>query len=895
MPWGVKEAPASAWEDNRKRSNDIIILGKRYELVKSGDMRVINFVDNPKLDFRKVPELIARQQIPVMDRPGRPKNMEDLKKAIDYCVIHTDMTTNAYKTFLALYKKPLDQIPLSSHFCINWNGDIYQYADVASVTFHAGNANPRSIGIDMNGMLVGLHNNSPKSRDRLRRFKELQITYRALVKEKLTEKFKGQLSKEQLKRKMDDYEFQQARSMKLRGRTLRSHGYTERQYQSLIALLRLFVRELDLEKTYPMQEGGKPLPFTIESPDELKKLKGFVGHWHVANTRSDPGPGFDWEKVLAGILNESNSFPVAWKDEHRIRGARDKDRVEHAAYELARNPETARRGGTFPMGPNQTWHGGIHLYPPPLENENERRIVRAMFDGVIVAGHFEPNSRELGHNNFVLLRHDIEIPKRKAKLNEDGTLQTTKLRVFSLYMHLAPMNVSAENADKLADSEVPWVQRLRDWGNLKDNAQALQEAIGKFEKEEKERRKEEQDRLESGEEIEDLEGNRTVFLDEDEMASQEANPVPVLQVGGGYKALRNPNQVAILLSDDLEVKVLAGEGLGFVGETVGTDEEDRSPTVHVEVFCSQQAIQELDLDAHARYFRTPQRARGSDLTVRTQDILALFGERDVAPYGAIQVWPEHRLEPDTVLDFFAGSAENKVDEMEQYRSQLRKSITYHVSEWSDQVDWVATLTGGEPWGAALQQSQFQDIVKQRGLFSNEIRKFLPFIWLTEDVAGKIGLMEEGDEWDGRVYHFHPIWFLMWVTYHASKRKIRSWTRMSYREIVRRRKRQKKILEIVKKARNNEKFMLHKLDKALSHKGFYLDRKSRKPGDEAFEELRNEILARIRGELAGDEDESHGIVADVEPVFSTPKEVLQDLFELPGRSEWRRYDEDDEEA
>ena len=91
------------------------------------------------------------------------------------------------------------------------------------------------------------------------------------------------------------------------------------------------------------------------------------------------------------------------------------------------------------------------------------------------------------------------------------------------------------------------------------------------------------------------------------------------------------------------------------------------------------------------------------------------------------------------------------------------------------------------------------------------------------------------------------------------------------------------------------FCSHPRRHALSHKSFYLDRKSRKPGDDAFEELRNEILARIRGELAGDEDESHGIVADVEPVFSTPKEVLQDLFELPGRSEWRRYDEDDEEA
>ena len=879
-----------AWEDNRKRSNDIIILGKRYPLVKRGEPRVINFLDNPALDFRRLPNL----PIPaIRPRPGNPQTIEKLKEAIQFCVIHTDMAKNALQTYRFLHtKRP---IPNSTHFCINWNGDIYQYADIAATTFHAGNVNKNTIGIDMNGMLVGLHNNSPKERRRVQQFKEMQVAYRELVQQKLEEKYQGQnKSAAFIKRMMDDYEFQQPQSMKLRGSRLRSYGYTERQYQSLISLMRLLVRELDIDKTYPMLEGGRVVDFTLPE-DEHGKLKGMVAHWHLSTNRWDPGPGFDWEKVLAGIINESNAFPVAWGEGHRIRGARDKDRVEQAAYELARNPELSRRGGTYPIGPNQTWHGGIHLYPPALEKKNERRVVRAMFDGVVVAAHFEPGSRELGHNNFVLLRHDIELPKRKAKLNEDGTLQTTKLRVFSLYMHLSPMNVGDKNAANLADNEIPWVQRLYVWPKLAgDVSQALTEAIGKFEEQETRRREEEQLLLEEGEEIEDVEGNKTVYLDEDEVEELKENIDPYLKVGTGTGSLAERDSIAILVSDELEVKVLAGEGLGFVGETVGDDEDDRIPTLHVEVFCSQNAIQELDLDAHAQYFRTPQRARGSDLTVRTQDILSLFGERDRTPYGAIQVWPERRVENDVILDFFFGNGEGKTDEWERYRDQLRKSITYHVSEWSDQVDWVSTLTGGKSWGKAIAESPFQKATKSSGLFSQEIQKFLPFIWLTEDVATQVGLLEKGDEWDGRVYHFHPIWFLMWVTYHASKRRIQSWTRMSYREVLRQRRRETEILRIVTKARENEQWRQRKLEKALKNRKLYLDGKSHKPGSDEYQALREEVLARLRGDIVAEDDEGHGIVAESEPMFGSPREVLRDLFGMPGSSEWTTNDQDEDE-
>ena len=63
--------------------------------------------------------------------------------------------------------------------------------------------------------------------------------------------------------------------MKLQNSRIRAWGYTPMQYESLILLLKLFVREFDLQKTFPMTPDGKVIPHLL-SDDDAKKLKGFV-------------------------------------------------------------------------------------------------------------------------------------------------------------------------------------------------------------------------------------------------------------------------------------------------------------------------------------------------------------------------------------------------------------------------------------------------------------------------------------------------------------------------------------------------------------------------------------------------------------------------------------------
>ncbi|MEC8025251.1 MAG: N-acetylmuramoyl-L-alanine amidase [Myxococcota bacterium] len=892
----------NAWEDGQ--SNDIIILGKRVKLVKSDDSdfkRVINYLDDASLDFTRAAFQKGLPFSPVRPRKGKPSSIEDLKKTIKFTVIHTDLTEHARKTFAVLLGR--QPTPLSTHFCINWNGIIYQYADVADRTAHAGETNNESVGIDMNLMMTNLGRTS--KRKRIAAFDRLRAAYRNLAREKL--QAKG-LSGLKLKKALSKYEFEKPRSLKIQNSRIRAWGYTPIQYESLILLLKLFVRELDMKKTYPMTPDGKVIPHLLADED-TKKLHGFIGHWHLDDQRWDPGPAFDWERVLSGLQNEYNWFPLAWNEDMILQG-RDIAKAAEAAHELTRNSETARQGGTYPIGPNQTWHGGVHLYPPQPEPGRKKRYpVHAMFDGVVVAAHFEEQARDLGHNNFVLLKHRIEIPKRSAKLNDDGTLPTDNLEFFTLYMHLDSMGQLTQDAgERLADryEKLTWVKRLYEFERAQKNEDPKSEDLGRALKEYVAQRQAERDsirkKLDAGESIDAERRALIVDLDEDVAEDILRKSSNYLTVGEGTANLIDPNKVALLANQEGEgIEVLAGEWLGFTGLLPDRDNEDEWVVgVHVEVFCTEEMVELIDLDRHAEYFRTPQRARSADLTVTTEDILMIFRDASrVKPYRNIKLWPDERIAPDDIIDFFAAESRREDDANEAYREQLRRSITYHISEWSDQVDWVASLTGGQSWSRAVSDSDFRALVNQSGLFSDEVKKFLPYMWLTSDVANGVGLADGG--WDGRLYHFHPIHWVMWVTYHASSRDRTYFTPTSLRQLIVRQRRAKGIRNLVEAGREAHESgsakswrkWQRKRERVLAKRPFRFTKQRLK--QKKLREEYDALIARIDNMVFEGVDDDHGsefgVIEGAPSLYSNPKEVLDDLFQLPNRFEWE-VDRDD---
>jgi N-acetyl-anhydromuramyl-L-alanine amidase AmpD len=47
--------------------------------------------------------------------------------------------------------------------------------------------------------------------------------------------------------------------------------------------------------------------------EELKNYQGVLGHYHIQTNKTDPGPAFDWDRIIGGankiLKEESSEFP----------------------------------------------------------------------------------------------------------------------------------------------------------------------------------------------------------------------------------------------------------------------------------------------------------------------------------------------------------------------------------------------------------------------------------------------------------------------------------------------------------------------------------------------------------------------------------------------------------
>ena len=79
---------------------------------------------------------------------------------------------------------------------------------------------------------------------------------------------------------------------------------------------------------------GKLIPLKLPD-DELNNYQGVLGHYHIQTNKVDPGPAFDWERVIGGAnkILEAEIHPSAFpprggKLESRNPGIRENNRVK---------------------------------------------------------------------------------------------------------------------------------------------------------------------------------------------------------------------------------------------------------------------------------------------------------------------------------------------------------------------------------------------------------------------------------------------------------------------------------------------------------------------------------------------------------------------------------------
>jgi len=225
-----------------------------------------------------------------------------LQSVVDQFVIHFDVCGTSRTCFLVLQ----DDRDLSVHFMLDLDGTVYQTLDLKERARHATISNNRSIGVEIAN--IGAYPVGGKNPFaqwyRTNAAGETIIT----IPERFgdggirTTNFAGHPARNEPVRGT------------IQGEDLVQYDYTPEQYAALTkltaALCKIFPK---LKCRYPVDAEGKLIPHKLPD-DELKQYGGVLGHYHIQTNKNDPGPAFDWDRVVGGakaILDKESAskFP----------------------------------------------------------------------------------------------------------------------------------------------------------------------------------------------------------------------------------------------------------------------------------------------------------------------------------------------------------------------------------------------------------------------------------------------------------------------------------------------------------------------------------------------------------------------------------------------------------
>ncbi len=667
--------------DTASLAGKVVVAGKGFELP---GIQVINFTQPGGYSFYESLNPPTSLQMPSPDT-GEPRNLvrpryipppkdyrpplggciaggcdpdkviQDLKGRLHSIVLHTPLTCTSAQTFHVLKQRAL-----STHFMIEGNGTIHQATDVVDVALHCGMPNPVSVGVDLSNAQPNLAAGAP-----------------------MPACMHG--------RPISD-------NMVINGVPWKSTGFTDQQYDSLIALLRLLMRLFDIPAAFPLNEQGAILPEVMALP--ASTFSGILCHWHIKQDKFDPGPGLDWQRILTGLRSgqESAGIPVDVSEFKTLSGSpfsmirRSEAQAREVAGCLYKNAEHRAQGGFYPVGINQTWHDGIHLVA------DKGTKVRPIFSGEVVAARFVKEYRDIGSTNFVLIRHKLDVQSAS-----DQKVVTRPFTFYSLYMHLAPMDL-----DKPPEG-IQWLDTVK-----------------------------------------------RVYQDKDPVKTAPKSRLPeTVSRCNQFQALKL-GYVAMFGEDDsTRIPVDTTQTIGLVGSfgLQGT----RRAFLHLETFADETWLDAVDPALNGDMILLGPDEPNADLVVHSPTLLGLFGKKDafldqldytVLPTGKHFARAQIRR-------FFTSSYDTGAKVM------LRKLVVRHMSEWSTHVAWIDALRQQGDWFARM----FGPGEKHLGMYRHFLAQYMPLYWLSDDVLNHLQLKMQGES--GVLYFFNPVTMMVWGTYRRS--------------------------------------------------------------------------------------------------------------------------------
>ncbi len=217
--------------------------------------------------------------------------LDDLRLLVDQFVIHYDVAGTSRQCFKVLQ----DVRNLSVHFMLDVDGTIYQTLDLKERAWHATIANDRSVGIEI------AHPGAYGSAD-----DAAFSTWYARDQDGVRAVFPGWMKETGIR--TPGFVARPARpdlvAGTIQGRKLWQYDFTDAQYRALARLTATLTRVFPrMPLAVPRGADGAVIPRTLKE-DEFAAHHGLLGHWHVATNKTDPGPAFDWARLLddAGAL-----------------------------------------------------------------------------------------------------------------------------------------------------------------------------------------------------------------------------------------------------------------------------------------------------------------------------------------------------------------------------------------------------------------------------------------------------------------------------------------------------------------------------------------------------------------------------------------------------------------
>ena len=218
-------------------------------------------------------------------RPGDPQELAALQDQVHQFVVHYDVCGTSRQCFKVLQ----DLRNLSVHFMLDVDGTIYQTLDLKERAWHATVANDGAVGVEIAHPGAW---RSPLNAD-MRRWYERdaqgwRMKFPAWMQETgvRTEGFVPRPARP---------EFQ---SGVVQGAEYHQFDFTAEQYAALAKLVAGLNKALPrIRVRAPRDDSGAIVNRALPRA-QLDAFDGVLGHFHVQTNKQDPGPAFQWDRVL---------------------------------------------------------------------------------------------------------------------------------------------------------------------------------------------------------------------------------------------------------------------------------------------------------------------------------------------------------------------------------------------------------------------------------------------------------------------------------------------------------------------------------------------------------------------------------------------------------------------